>query len=114
MVKSSCWIICVYAEENYEFLPEDAAKTIMVSRLWKLFDLCVLDSFPSAHRSHPSIVGFPNVIPACAGRIVEKEVLLDEILSVAISMVLVLLGSSKLCHTRNAKMQTGFYIGHQW
>ena len=52
--------------ENYEFLPEDAAKTIMVSRLWKLFDLCVLDSFPSAHRSH-SIVGFPNVIPACLG-----------------------------------------------
>ena len=65
------------AEENYEFLPEDAAKTIMVSRLWKLFDLCVLDSFPSAHRSHPSIVGFPNVIPACAGRIVEKEVLVN-------------------------------------
>jgi phosphoglycerate kinase len=47
------------AEENYEFTPENAAKTIMVSRLSKLFDLCVLDSFPSAHRSHPSIVGFP-------------------------------------------------------
>ncbi|MDH3856199.1 MAG: phosphoglycerate kinase, partial [Nitrosopumilus sp.] len=62
------------AEENYEFSPEDAAKTIMVSRLSKLFDLCVLDSFPSAHRSHPSIVGFPHVLPACAGRIVEREV----------------------------------------
>ncbi len=49
-------------------------KTIMVSRLSKLFDLCVLDSFPSAHRSHPSIVGFPQVLPACAGRIVEREV----------------------------------------
>ena len=48
------------AEENYEFTPENAAKTIMVSRLSKLFDLCVLDSFPSAHRSHPSIVGFPQ------------------------------------------------------
>ncbi|MFB5646474.1 MAG: phosphoglycerate kinase, partial [Nitrosopumilaceae archaeon] len=42
------------AEENYEFSPSDAAKTIMVQRLAKLFDLCVLDSFPSAHRSHPS------------------------------------------------------------
>ena len=41
------------AEENYEFTPENAAKTIMVSRLSKLFDICVLDSFPSAHRSHP-------------------------------------------------------------
>ena len=57
------------AEENYEFAPENAAKTIMVSRLSKLFDLVVLDSFPSAHRSHPSIVGFPQVLPACAGRI---------------------------------------------
>ena len=85
------------AEENYEFLPEDAAKTIMVSRLWKLFDLCVLDSFPSAHRSHPSIVGFPNVIPACAGRIVEKEVReLDEILSVAKAPHVVVLGGSKV------------------
>ena len=62
------------AEENYEFRPENAAKTIMVSRLSKLFDLCVLDSFPSAHRSHPSIVGFAQVLPACAGRIVEREV----------------------------------------
>ena len=52
------------AEENYEFSPEDAANTIMVKRLASLFDLCVLDSFPSAHRSHPSIVGFPQVIPA--------------------------------------------------
>ncbi len=85
------------AEENYEFSPEDAAKTIMVSRLWKLFDLCVLDSFPSAHRSHPSIVGFPNVIPACAGRIVEKEIReLDEILSVAKAPHVVVLGGSKV------------------
>jgi len=62
------------AEENYEFSPEAAVKTIMVQRLAKLFDLCVLDSFPSAHRSHPSIVGFSHVLPACAGRIVEREV----------------------------------------
>ena len=62
------------AEENYEFSGSDAAKTIMVRRLSKLLDICVLDSFPSAHRSHPSIVGFPYVLPACAGRLVEKEV----------------------------------------
>ena len=30
------------AEENYEFTPENAAKTIMVSRLSKLFDLLCL------------------------------------------------------------------------
>jgi len=31
------------AEENYEFSAEAASKTIMVQRLAKLFDLCVLD-----------------------------------------------------------------------
>lgn len=85
------------AEENYEFSPENAAKTIMVSRLSKLFDLCVLDSFPSAHRSHPSIVGFPQVIPACAGRIVEREVRnLDEIMTVAKAPDVIVLGGSKV------------------
>lgn len=85
------------AEENYEFPPEEAAKTIMVQRLSKLFDLCVLDSFPSAHRSHPSIVGFPQVIPACAGRIAEREVRnLDEIITVAKAPHVIVLGGSKI------------------
>lgn len=85
------------AEENYEFTPAEAASTIMVSRLSKLFDLCVLDSFPSAHRSHPSIVGFPHVLPACAGRIVEREVRnLDEIMTVAKAPHVIVLGGSKV------------------
>ena len=85
------------AEENYEFSPEDAANTMMVKRLAKLFDLCVLDSFPSAHRSHPSIVGFPHVLPACAGRIVEREVRnLDEIMTVAKAPHVIVLGGSKV------------------
>ncbi|QLH10531.1 phosphoglycerate kinase [Nitrosarchaeum sp. AC2] len=85
------------AEENYEFTQQEAANTIMVSRLSKLFDLCVLDSFPSAHRSHPSIVGFPYVLPACAGRIVEREVRnLDEIMTVAKAPHVIVLGGSKV------------------
>lgn len=85
------------AEENYEFTPADAAKTIMVSRLSKLFDLCVMDSFPSSHRSHPSIIGFSHVLPACAGRLVEREVRrLDEIMTVAKSPHVVVLGGSKV------------------
>jgi phosphoglycerate kinase len=85
------------AEENYEFSPKDAANTIMVKRLAHLFDLCVLDSFPSAHRSHPSIVGFPHVLPACAGRIVEREVRnLDEIMTVAKAPHVIVLGGSKV------------------
>ena len=85
------------AEENYEFTPENAAKTIMVNRLSKLFDLCVLDSFPSAHRSHPSIVGFAQVLPACAGRIVQNEVeKLEEIMTVAKAPHVIVLGGSKV------------------
>ena len=85
------------AEENYEFIPENAAKTIMVNRLSKLFDLCVLDSFPSAHRSHPSIIGFPQVLPACAGRIVEREIRnLDEIMTVSKAPHVIVLGGSKI------------------
>ncbi len=85
------------AEENYEFAPAEAAKTIMVGRLSKLFDLCVLDSFPSSHRSHPSIVGFSYVLPACAGRLVEREVRkLDEIMTVAKGPHVVVLGGSKV------------------
>jgi len=85
------------AEENYEFSGSNAAKTIMVKRLSKLLDICVLDSFPSAHRSHPSIVGFPYVLPACAGRLVEKEVKkLDEIMSVAKAPHVLVLGGKKV------------------
>ena len=85
------------AEENYEFSPADASKTIMVQRLVNLFDLCVLDSFPSAHRAHPSIVGFPHVLPACAGKIVEREVKnLDEIITVAKAPHVIVLGGAKV------------------
>ena len=85
------------AEENYEFTPSDAAKTIMVTRLAPLFDLCVLDSFPSAHRAHPSLVGFSHVLPACAGKIVEREVRkLNEIMTVAKAPHVIVLGGSKV------------------
>jgi len=85
------------AEENYEFTPANAANTIMVKRLAKLFDICVLDSFPSAHRSHPSIVGFAQSVPSCAGKIVEREVKnLDEIMTVAKAPHVVVLGGAKV------------------
>ena len=94
------------AEENYEFSPENAAKTIMVTRLARLFDLCVLDSFPSAHRAHPSIIGFPQVLPACAGRIAEREVRnLDEIMTVAKAPHVIVLGGSKVADRLEAIKQ---------
>ena len=85
------------AEENYEFSLEESARTIMVQRLKDLFDLFILDSFPSAHRTHPSLVGFAQVLPTCAGRLLEKEVKqLENILTVAKSPFTVVLGGSKV------------------
>ena len=85
------------AEENYEFTNSAAEKTVMVKRLAKLFDVCVLDSFPSAHRSHPSIVGFSNILPVCAGRIVEREIKkLDEIMSISKAPHVIILGGKKV------------------
>jgi phosphoglycerate kinase len=85
------------AEENYEFSPADAANTIMVKRLSEMLDVCVLDCFPSAHRAHPSIVGFPYLLPACGGRLVAKEVQsLNRVLTVAKGQYVVVLGGAKI------------------
>ncbi|MCS7095277.1 MAG: phosphoglycerate kinase [Thaumarchaeota archaeon] len=62
------------AEENFEFTIEAASNTHLVRRLSSVVDYCVLDSFPTAHRAHPSIVGFAKVRPTLAGRLVVKEV----------------------------------------
>jgi phosphoglycerate kinase len=63
----------ILSEENLELPMEEAAKTLFVKKLYPLFDLFVLDAFPTAHRSHPSIVGFPFYIPAIAGRLIIRE-----------------------------------------
>ena len=62
------------AEENSEMLPEQAANSHLVKKLSPYFDVCVLDAFSTSHRSHPSIVGFAELMPAYAGTIVEGEV----------------------------------------
>jgi phosphoglycerate kinase len=65
------------AEETLERGPEEHAKGILVSRLSALADLFVNDAFPSAHRSHASVVGFTVSLPSAAGRIMEKELRYD-------------------------------------
>ncbi len=62
------------AEENINAPMERQAKTYLVKRLAKLFDYFVNDAFATAHRSQPSIVGFPVVLPSVMGRVMEKEV----------------------------------------
>jgi len=61
------------AEENMDCTPEIAAKTHMVKRLAPLIDLFVNDAFGTAHRSQPSLIGFAEVLPTVAGRLMERE-----------------------------------------
>ncbi len=52
---------------------EKMAKTHMVRKLAPLAQYFVLDAFAAAHRAQPSLVGFVDVLPTLAGRVMEKE-----------------------------------------
>jgi len=60
-------------EENRQAPPEQLAKTELVETLSPYFDLVVNDAFAAAHRSQPSLVGFGEVLPMVAGRLMERE-----------------------------------------
>ncbi|WP_247728664.1 phosphoglycerate kinase [Halovivax limisalsi] len=62
-----------YSEEYMEFDPERAAETHLVSRLAPVLDVYVNDAFAASHRSQPSLVGFPAVLPSYAGHVLERE-----------------------------------------
>ncbi len=85
------------AEETHEYTIEAAANTHIVKKLYPLFDGVVLDAFPTAHRAHPSIVGFPNYLPTAAGRLIVKELkALNKITQVAKGPYTAVLGGSKI------------------
>ncbi len=49
------------------------AKSDLVQNLYPLADIYVNDAFAAAHRAQCSLVGFTEVMPSCAGRLMEKE-----------------------------------------
>jgi len=55
--------------------PEEHAKTELVQKLYPLADLYVNDAFAAAHRAQCSLTGFTTVLPSCAGRLMEKELI---------------------------------------
>ncbi len=61
------------SEEIIERKIEAQAETYLVRRLAPLFDYYVFDAFATAHRSQPSIVGFPLLLPSCIGLVMERE-----------------------------------------
>lgn len=62
------------SEEINEGPPERQALTVMCRRLSPLFDVYINDAFATAHRSQPSIVGLPLLLPSAIGPLFEKEV----------------------------------------
>ncbi|MFC6756460.1 MULTISPECIES: phosphoglycerate kinase [Haloarcula] len=53
--------------------PEVKAETEFVQALAPEFDAYINDAYSAAHRSHASLVGFPVVMDAYAGRVMETE-----------------------------------------
>ena len=53
--------------------PEDMKSCYMIRRLAPEFDAYVNDAFAAAHRNSPSMVGFQEVLPSYAGRLLMNE-----------------------------------------
>jgi len=60
-------------DELPEESPEEKADTEFVRTLADHVDAYVNDAYSAAHRKHASLVGFPLVLPAYAGRVMESE-----------------------------------------
>ena len=57
---------------------EKQSDTLFVKTLAPFFDYFVQDAFAAAHRSMPSMVGFSQVLPTIAGRVMEQEITMLE------------------------------------
>jgi len=60
-------------EKEVKLSPEKQAYTTVVRRLSPLADYYVCDAFAAVHRSQPTLVGFPELLPSAAGRLFEEE-----------------------------------------
>lgn len=68
-------------EENVQAPPAELTETELVKTLAPHFDLVVNDAFAAAHRSQPSLVGFGEIAPMVAGRLMERELkAIDQVL----------------------------------
>ncbi len=91
------------SEEVIEGEPQKLASTYLVRKLAPLFNYFILDAFATAHRSQPSIVGFPYVLPSCMGLIMEREVnALSKVLNTRGVSTVLIAGGAKVPETVKA------------
>lgn len=90
----------IVSEELIEAPPQQQTRTFLVKKLAPLVDFYVNDAFATAHRSQPSLVGFPLARPSAAGKIMEREVsALSKIFNKEESPKIFVLGGSKVNDT---------------
>lgn len=84
-------------EENVQLSPAEQAQTYVVRNLAPLADLYICDAFAAAHRSEPTLVGLPQVLPAAAGRLFEEELqVLSQVRGQPARPCLFVLGGAKI------------------
>lgn len=65
-----------YAEETYLKGDQDWSRhqnSHIVQKLAPLVDFYVHDAFAAAHRAQPTLIGFSELVPTVAGRVMQKE-----------------------------------------
>lgn len=84
--------------ENLRFhTEEEKGSTAFSKALARLAEVYVNDAFGTCHRTHASIVGITNYLPAVAGLLLEKELnTLGDILEAPVHPFCVLLGGAKV------------------
>ncbi len=85
------------SEELLNRPPDVQSTTHFVRNLAPLADYFVNDAFAAAHRSQPSLVGFCEIMPAMAGRVLENEIkMLDKVISSKKKPVVFVAGGAKV------------------
>jgi phosphoglycerate kinase len=84
-------------EKEVKLTPREQCKTYLIENLSPLADIYVCDAFACVHRSEPSLVAFPLLLPSAAGRLFEEELsVLMKIKSSPQRPCIFLLGGAKI------------------
>jgi len=84
-------------EEEVKLTAEEQCRTYLVTKLSPLADLYLCDAFACVHRSEPSLVAFPRILPSAVGRLFEEELAaLSRVKTFPQKPCLYLLGGAKI------------------